>query len=79
MLSKEFLTGITAGDIQRILQIEHSDPHSVFGAHPARIKGQDGLISRFFHPTDFHRTHNRERNFPLKRNRVRWALLDMAT
>ncbi len=50
MLSKEFLTGITAGDIQRILRIEHSDPHSIFGAHSARIKGQDGLIFRFFHP-----------------------------
>ena len=50
MLSKELLTGITAEDIQRILLIEHSDPHSVLGAHPAKIDGQDALIFRFFHP-----------------------------
>ena len=50
MLSKELLTGITTEDIQRILSVDHSDPHSVLGAHPTKIKGQDGLIFRFFHP-----------------------------
>ncbi|MFA6221840.1 MAG: 1,4-alpha-glucan branching protein GlgB [Desulfomonilaceae bacterium] len=50
MLSKELLTGISAEDIQRILSVEHSDPHSVFGAHPVRINGHDGLIFRFYHP-----------------------------
>ncbi|MGC8660832.1 MAG: GlgB N-terminal domain-containing protein, partial [Desulfomonilaceae bacterium] len=50
MLPKEFLTGVTKEDIERIIRIEHSDPHSVLGAHPSRIDGQDGLIFRFFHP-----------------------------
>ncbi len=50
MLSKELLTGISAGDIQRILSVEHSDPHSVLGAHPVRMNGRDGLIFRFYHP-----------------------------
>jgi len=50
MLSKELLTGISAEDIQRILSIEHSDPHSVLGAHPVRMSGRDGLIFRFYHP-----------------------------
>ncbi len=50
MLSKELLTGISAEDIQRILSVEHSDPHSVLGAHPVRMSGRDGLIFRFYHP-----------------------------
>jgi 1,4-alpha-glucan branching enzyme len=50
MYSKELLSGIVEEDIQRILAIEHSDPHSVLGAHPAHIQGEDGIIIRSFHP-----------------------------
>ena len=50
MLPREFLAGITNEDVERIVLIEHSDPHSILGAHPSRIDGQDGLIFRFFHP-----------------------------
>ena len=30
--------------------MEHSDPHSVLGAHPARIDKNDGVVIRAFHP-----------------------------
>ncbi len=48
--SKELLLGIVSDDINRILQIEHSDPHSVLGAHPASLEGLEGSIIREFHP-----------------------------
>ncbi len=50
MYSKELLSGLAPSDIQRILAVEHSDPHSVLGAHPATIRGERGLIVRAFHP-----------------------------
>jgi 1,4-alpha-glucan branching enzyme len=50
MYSKEVLAGLGKEDIDRIIGIEHSDPHSVLGAHPARIQGKDGIIIRAFHP-----------------------------
>jgi 1,4-alpha-glucan branching enzyme len=50
MYSKKLLSGITHRDIDRILKIEHSDPHSVLGAHPASFDGQKGAIVRVFHP-----------------------------
>jgi len=45
-----FLTGIVLDDIKRIVKVEHSDPHSVLGAHPATANGQDGTIVRAYHP-----------------------------
>jgi len=30
--------------------VEHSDPHSVLGAHPFRVHGADGIVIRTFHP-----------------------------
>ena len=50
MYSKELLLGIVPEDVDRIVRVEHSDPHSVLGAHPAMIKGQSGVIIRAFHP-----------------------------
>lgn len=50
MYSKALLSGIVEEDVQRILAIEHSDPHSVLGAHPAYIQEEDGIIIRAFHP-----------------------------
>ncbi|MBM3302517.1 MAG: 1,4-alpha-glucan branching enzyme, partial [Deltaproteobacteria bacterium] len=50
MYSREFLAGISEEDIRRILTIEHSDPHSVLGVHPARIHGQEGVAVRAYHP-----------------------------
>ncbi len=50
MYSREVLSGLVKEDIDRIVGIEHSDPHSVLGAHPARIQRKDGIIIRVFHP-----------------------------
>lgn len=50
MYSKILLSGIVSEDIERILRVEHSDPHSVLGGHPAKVKWVNGLIIRAFHP-----------------------------
>ncbi|MBI4962875.1 MAG: 1,4-alpha-glucan branching protein GlgB [Desulfomonile tiedjei] len=50
MYPKEFLSGTSLKDIKRIVRVEHSDPHSVLGGHPARIGDQDGVLVRAFHP-----------------------------
>jgi 1,4-alpha-glucan branching enzyme len=50
MFSNKLLSGIVAEDIQRIIRVEHSDPHSVLGGHPATVRGISGLIFRAFHP-----------------------------
>jgi 1,4-alpha-glucan branching enzyme len=50
MYSEILLSGITARDIERILRVEHSDPHSVLGGHPAIIGGKAGVVMRAFHP-----------------------------
>ena len=44
------LHGISAEDIDRLTRIEHSDPHSVLGAHYAQIDGKEGVIIRAYHP-----------------------------
>ncbi|MEW6350348.1 MAG: 1,4-alpha-glucan branching protein GlgB [Thermodesulfobacteriota bacterium] len=46
----ELLQGISQADLERIVQTEHSDPHSVFGAHPAKIQDQEGSVLRTYHP-----------------------------
>ena len=50
MYSKKLLFGISARDIDRVVKTEHSDPHSVLGAHPASFDGQEGVVVRVFHP-----------------------------
>ncbi|MDD3472525.1 MAG: 1,4-alpha-glucan branching protein GlgB [Syntrophaceae bacterium] len=50
MIADEVLYGITMEDINRLINIEHSDPHSILGAHYGRIDGKDGVIIRGFHP-----------------------------
>jgi 1,4-alpha-glucan branching enzyme len=50
MFSRELMSGITEEDVRRILATEHSDPHSVLGAHPAVINNESGIIVRAFHP-----------------------------
>jgi 1,4-alpha-glucan branching enzyme len=48
MINSELLSGIHESDIERLLSIEHSDPHHILGAHPS----PDGLgiLVRAFHP-----------------------------
>lgn len=50
MSAHKLFSGISPEDIRRIVRIEHSDPHSVLGAHPATVNGQQGVIIRAFHP-----------------------------
>jgi 1,4-alpha-glucan branching enzyme len=54
MFARELLSGITAQDIERIVDTEHSDPHSVLGTHPAVVDGKAGVIIRVFHPDAVH-------------------------
>ena len=50
-MSKEFLlTGIPAQDIERLVRVEHPDPHSILGAHHYSIHGKKGIVIRAFHP-----------------------------
>ena len=38
------------GAVRRFLEGRHHDPHSLLGAHPATVDGQQGLIVRAAHP-----------------------------
>jgi len=38
--------GIPAADVDRLVALQHSDPHSILGAHP----GPDGVTVRAFRP-----------------------------
>lgn len=50
MYPEELLLEIVAEDIDRILRMEHPDPHSVLGVHPTTVNHEEGLIVRAFHP-----------------------------
>ncbi len=50
MYPKDFLYGIVDQDVKRIFAVEHSDPHSILGAHIAEVKGKRGTVIRAFHP-----------------------------
>jgi 1,4-alpha-glucan branching enzyme len=43
-------TRIPTSDWGRLRAIEHAEPHRVLGAHPAELKGGDGVVIRAFHP-----------------------------
>ena len=40
----------TQAEIERLLRGEHSDPHSILGAHPARESGEVGVVVRAMMP-----------------------------
>lgn len=44
------LYGLSVEDVDRLIRIEHSDPHRILGAHQARLEGKDGVIIRAYHP-----------------------------
>lgn len=50
MTKKSLLKGILPEDIERLVRVEHPDPHSILGAHPHTIKGKAGIVVRAFHP-----------------------------
>ncbi len=41
----------SAADVRRLLEGRHGDPHSMLGAHPARMNGTGGVVIRAWHPS----------------------------
>ena len=50
MTTASLLAGISPEDIERLVRVEHPDPHSILGAHPHRVNDKDGSVVRAFHP-----------------------------
>jgi 1,4-alpha-glucan branching enzyme len=50
MAKDSFLADIHPEDVARLIKGEHSDPHSILGAHPYISKGKDWVVVRAFHP-----------------------------
>ena len=42
--------GIDSSEWARLRAFEHSEPHSLLGAHPATWRGSAGVVIRAFHP-----------------------------
>ena len=47
--NKNLLQGISAEDVERLIRVEHLDPHGILGAHPHAGK-EKGIVIRGFHP-----------------------------
>ena len=39
-----------SGELRRLVDGDHHDPHRILGAHPAEIEGRRGIIVRAYHP-----------------------------
>jgi 1,4-alpha-glucan branching enzyme len=50
MSETSLLKGISSEDIERLVRIEHPDPHSILGVHPYAMNRKEGLVVRAFHP-----------------------------
>ena len=50
MTQKSLLAGILTRDIERIIRVEHPDPHSILGAHPHTVVDKKGVVIRAYHP-----------------------------
>ena len=50
MTKESLLTGILPEDIERLVRVEHPDPHSILGAHLFMVKERTGVVVRAFHP-----------------------------
>ncbi|MEO0250297.1 MAG: 1,4-alpha-glucan branching enzyme, partial [candidate division WOR-3 bacterium] len=48
MNREELLLSVPRKEMERLLQVEHPDPHSILGAHPLDVPGQ--VIIRGYHP-----------------------------
>jgi 1,4-alpha-glucan branching enzyme len=40
------VAGVPRGDLDRLVNVEHGSPHSILGAHPATIDGEEGAVVR---------------------------------
>ena len=50
MSETSLLKGISSEDIERLVRIEHPDPHNILGVHPYAMNRKEGLVVRAFHP-----------------------------
>jgi 1,4-alpha-glucan branching enzyme len=50
MSEASLLKGISSEDIERLVRVEHPDPHSILGVHPYAMNRKEGLVVRAFHP-----------------------------
>ncbi len=50
MTRGSLLKGISPEDIERLVRVEHPDPHSILGMHPCTAKNKKGTVVRAFHP-----------------------------
>ncbi|GIW39664.1 MAG: 1,4-alpha-glucan branching enzyme GlgB [Candidatus Binatia bacterium] len=41
---------VDPADLDRLVRGEHTQPHAILGAHPARVGGEHGVVIRAFHP-----------------------------
>ena len=44
------LQDISPKELEKLIAVEHSDPHSILGAHPCTVSGKSGVVIRAFHP-----------------------------
>ncbi|MBW1744693.1 MAG: 1,4-alpha-glucan branching enzyme, partial [Deltaproteobacteria bacterium] len=49
MSNKTLLQGIFPEDVERLIRVEHPDPHGILGVHPHAGK-EEGIVIRSFHP-----------------------------
>ena len=50
MKKESLLTGILPKDVERLVRVEHPDPHSILGAHLHTVEEKAGVVVRAFHP-----------------------------
>ena len=50
MSKHPLLSGISEEAVERLVSVDHSDPHSILGAHPYTLNGKNGVVIRAFHP-----------------------------
>ncbi len=50
MTKESLITGILPKDVERLVRVEHPDPHSILGAHLHTVEEKAGVVVRAFHP-----------------------------
>jgi 1,4-alpha-glucan branching enzyme len=50
MKKRSLLQGVPEEDLERLVRVEHPDPHSILGAHECPIQEGTGIVVRAFHP-----------------------------
>jgi 1,4-alpha-glucan branching enzyme len=50
MTKRSLLKGIPGEEVEKLVRVEHPDPHSILGAHLYTEDGKKGVVVRAFHP-----------------------------